>query len=65
MKNYNTWEGYFAPDGFYADGRSKPWRSIIIMEVRGNIAHYIYSDTGAKGMTPCYSLRYRHESEAG
>ena len=49
---------YHAPDGFFPDGRSRPWREIRIMSIEDGMARFRYVDTGTVGHCPVSGLQY-------
>jgi hypothetical protein len=53
-------ESYRIPDGYKADGSSRPYRAIKLSSVQGNIAHFIYLDNKERGVVPTYGIKYYH-----
>lgn len=41
----------YVPDGYYQDGKSRPWKEVEILEITGNMATIKYLDSG--NIMPC------------
>ena len=53
----------YVSDGFYPDGRTRPWREVTIVKVCGTIAEFRYCDTGERGLVPTYAMQETLDAE--
>jgi len=52
---------YYAPDGYFPNGDSRPWRLVTVVRLSGPYVEFTYDDDGERGFGPIVSLKEKEE----
>lgn len=64
MPNHNNDLHAYIPDGYTPNGKTRPWRQVLVMSVKGKFASVFCCDTGERLTVPCAAIRYRREGNS-
>ena len=51
----------YMPDGYFPNGKSRPWIHIVILTVSGKFALIMRVDTKEKMTIPCSAIKFKEE----